>query len=144
MKLKLMLFFIGLLVTGALMAQSVDQLTGTKSRSGTADPNIKQTEVVNTLEGPAGFVQPVAKGGVATRGQEGCKVIFDNYTRWYIKCYVDGDYRGVVCPWGDSSFWVGSGSTRAYAVAEFTDGSRLTWGPITRECNGEWTVKINP
>ncbi|MBS4012138.1 MAG: hypothetical protein KGZ97_00050 [Bacteroidetes bacterium] len=140
MKQKLLLFAVGLLFVISASAQSVTSISGTKSRSGD-DPNIIKNEVLNSAKSAEGILQPEYKGGEPTRGSY-CKVIFDNWTNLYLKCYVDGSYQGYVSPWGDGAVTVGAGETTAYAVAEFDDGSRLTWGPITRTCYGDWTLKI--
>ncbi len=140
MKIKIVFLAIGLLLAGSINAQSIDNLTSTKSRGGD-DPNITVGEVLNPVNGFTDLVQPEAKGGERTRGAY-CKVVFDNWTNLYLKCYVDGTYRGYIAPWGDGAVTVGSGSTSAYVVAEFDDGSRLTWGPIRHDCYGDWTLKI--
>ncbi|EMR03220.1 hypothetical protein [Cesiribacter andamanensis] len=56
--------------------------------------------------------------------------------------YVDGTYRGQVSPWGDDYVNVGAGNTKVYIVAEFTDGSRVTWGPVTRSCYDQFDLTI--
>lgn len=54
-------------------------------------------------------------------------VTFQNYTPWQVQCYVDGTFVGVVYPGRTLSSWTGSGWTRPYARAIFTDGSSLSW-----------------
>jgi len=137
---RIFLLAICLLFAGIINGQSSDRLESTMTRGGD-DPNIEQESMLNPSEGFTDYVQPETKGGEPTRGAY-CRVIFDNWTPYTIKCYVDRRYRGTVAPWGDGSVRVGSGSTRAYAVAEFRDGSRLAWGPITRSCYGDWWVYI--
>lgn len=104
------------------------------SRTRGDDPNIIQSKAPNVKgEEPEDIVQPADKGG-RTRGSS-CYVHFDNWTSWIIDCYVDGRYRGDVAGYGDGSVTVGAGDTRVYAVAEFTDGSKVSYGPITRYCS---------
>lgn len=54
-------------------------------------------------------------------------VTFQNYTRWRIQCYVDGNFVGMVDAGRNLSVWAGSGWTRPYARALFDDGSFLSW-----------------
>ena len=114
----------------------VTELKATKgdaSRGGEADPNIKQSKETNdpntTMEAPS------KKGGATTRGQGGyCEVQFDNRTKWYIKLYVDGDYRGTLSPYGDAVVLALPGSTSVYARANFDDGTFNYWGPSSYSC----------
>jgi hypothetical protein len=71
---------------------------------------------------------PPSKGGEKTRGAY-CAIVFDNYTPWYIKCYVDGSFRGVVGPYSDLSLSFICGETRVYARADFEGGGYRYWGP---------------
>ena len=32
----------------------------------------------------------------------------------------------------------GSGTTCLYAVAEFDDGSKISWGPVCKSCYYQW------
>jgi len=98
------------------------------------DPNIEERKAKNDPnQTDEDIVQPADKGG-RTRGTV-CAVVFDNYTSWYIDCYVDAKYRGDVAPYGDGKVYVAGGDTQIYAVAEFTDGSEITYGPLTRYCS---------
>lgn len=93
------------------------------------DPNAKQEA-------------PPEKGGPKTRGGS-CWVHVDNRTPWYVDIYTDGQYRGQVSPWGDSSGAIGCGNTNLYGVAEFRDGSRYTWGPSVYIINGVFTWRVS-
>jgi len=75
--------------------------------------------------------------GKTKRGPNTGDIVFDNWTNWWIKCYVDGWYRGYVAPWGELTVYnVGVGPTSLYARADFTDGSWKYWGT-------QW-IQLNP
>ncbi|NHE58984.1 hypothetical protein [Cyclobacterium plantarum] len=104
------------------------------SRTRGDDPNIEQGKAPNVKgELSEDIVQPADKGG-RTRGTI-CYVNFDNWTSWIIDCYVDGRYKGDVAAYGEGGVTVGAGDTRVYAVAEFTDGSKVSYGPVTKYCS---------
>ncbi len=106
-----------------------------KPRGEGADANVKSGPGKNdpTKKVPA----PAAKGGEKKRGGA-CGVIADNYTPWIIQVYIDGDYQGTVAPWGDLDLLAIAGwPTNAYARADFTDGSTITWGPKIFNCEAE-------
>jgi hypothetical protein len=108
--------------------------TKVEAERGGTDPNIKDDSMVNSAS--AEFVGPKEKvGSNNTRGAAGvCKVVLDNRTKLRIKIYVDGSFRGVMAPYGDSVTYTGAGPTRVYARAEFDDGTALYWGPSDYTC----------
>jgi hypothetical protein len=112
----------------------VTELKGSKetTRGGEADPNIKESKETN--DPGAQMDAPPSKGGATTRGGGYCQVQFDNRSRWYIKLYVDGIYRGTLSPFGDAVVYAQPGSTSVYARADFDDGSFYRWGPSTYSC----------
>jgi hypothetical protein len=112
----------------------VEETRSEVARGGT-DSNIKVTERVNAV-GKDARQAPPAKGGEKPRGaaQGICDVHFDNRSPWWIHVYVDGEYEGVMPPWGDVYTYAIAGPTRLYGRAEFDDGSRRTWGPVTVRC----------
>jgi len=112
----------------------VTELKATKgdtSRGG-EDPNIKQGKETNDPN--ASIDAPAKKGGATTRGGGYCEVQFDNRTKWYIKVFVDGNYRGTLSPYGDAVVYALPGSTSVYARAEFDDGTYSYWGPSSYSC----------
>lgn len=113
----------------------VTELKGTKgeaARGGEADPNIKEGKETNDPN--AQIDAPPKKGGATTRGGGYCEVQFDNRTKWYIKVYVDGIYRGTLSPYGDGVVYAQPGSTSVYARADFDDGTYYRWGPSSYSC----------
>jgi hypothetical protein len=110
--------------------------------AGGADSNIKNDSDANdpSKQMPA----PGAKGGEKGKGQGDCVVVLDNRSPWYIRIYVDGNYRGTIAPWGDSYCYTGAGETLLYAVAPFTDGTKYTWGPRSVSCFGRYTWQLYP
>jgi hypothetical protein len=140
-KLLLSLVF-GLAISTFLFAQvkpNSDQVAGTKiEKSRGVDVNIVAKKSVNGVASKSKVVQPATKGAEQSRGGY-CYVTFDNWTNYYIDCYVDGYHEGYVAPYGKGNVTVSGGDTKLYAVAEFDDGSKITWGPQTRYCyNQEW------
>jgi hypothetical protein len=114
---------------------------GVRSRgSADNDPNIKTKEGLNdpAKDMPA----PANKGGEKTRAMA-CSIDFDNYTPWLLQLFIDGNYVGVVGPYGDQLFYDPNMAASLYARALFTDGSVLTWGPRTISCNGSYTWRLN-
>lgn len=143
------------IATGACFSQDSGSGESSKAKTRGEDPNIQMNEMINDSDKAktdSRVIQPSDKGG-KSRGLSYCNACFDNYTGWRINVYVDGFLEGGVGPWGDGCVTVSSGSTRLYAVAEFSDGSRVWWGPITKSCENqtfsmdmyetkyEWSVK---
>ena len=151
MKLKLMGLFmlVSLIWAGTLFLQGVSaqdkpaakEQTGAKTakieadkakqaEAGAADTNVKTDAATNSKAGPAAPAPP-DKGGEKGKGMGPgyVEVVFNNYSPWYVKCYVDGNYRGTVAPWGALDFPTGNGPTLLYARADFDDGSSYRWGP---------------
>ena len=115
--------------------------TKAAKRRGTGeDENITTSTVENDLETRA--PAPKEKGGDATRGSRGCRLIVDNWTPWMINIYVDGSYSGMVSSWGKADGWFASGRRNVYAVAPFRDASDLTWGPERVNCQGSYTWQL--
>lgn len=109
-----------------------------KARGGGKDENIKSTDIPVNDPAQADKPQPEKKRGT-------CQVHVDNRVNLWVKVYVDGDFRGMVSPYGDGYTLAISGPTRLYARADFTDGTYSWWGPITTDCpDGQtitWTLR---
>jgi hypothetical protein len=123
--------------------QEVIETKAEKGRGG-EDPNVKSATRVNDPKAPEPPA-PAAKGGEKPRGQiSTCDVHVDNRTPWYIQIYVDGNYSGMMSPYGDLYTRAIAGPTLLYARATFTDGSVLTWGPRKVPCPAwtEYTWKL--
>jgi len=135
-------------VAGAvsIVAQGTkEQPVETKAQTsrGGKDTNIKSEGRVND-KAATGRAAPAQKGGEKPRGGAICDVHFDNRTPWWLDVYVDGDFEGNMPPWGDVYTYAIAGPTILYGRARFTDGSILTWGPVTVRCPAggsyEWRV----
>ena len=126
--------------------EKVIELKATKSttRGEGADSNIKSDKQTNDPNSET--AAPEKKGGAKTRGGVLCEVRFDNRTKWFMKLYVDGVYRGTLSPYGDAVVYTLPGETRVYARADFEDGSYLYWGPKDYECGPNHYIdfKMNP
>lgn len=145
MKKLMMIFAVAAFTVAGASAQTFPNAAkGEKMTSRGADPNIKGDKASVMKQTPDVFVKPSEKIGTESesRGAKAyCTVVYDNWTSYYIDCYTDGYYSGYVSPWGKLTVYVTGGNTSAYGVANFTDGSSLYWGPLTRYCyNQEWTV----
>lgn len=112
-----------------------------KSRGEGKDEHIKNNSAANdpksTMEAPP------AKGGKKTRGGT-ASVVFDNYTAYKIQIYANGDYLGVISPYGNGTSYATPGSAELYGRADFTDGTVLTWGPqtVSLEAGETFTWKL--
>jgi len=102
-----------------------------KSRGSGANENIKSKSDKNDPN--ADIPAPANKSGDKSRAGV-CCITVDNYTAWKVQLYVDGNYQGLLWPWGDGTSCVYSGATRIYAMAEFTDGTYSDWGPRVFNC----------
>ena len=107
----------------------VEHKTGARG----TDPEVKMEKRTNSAKTESKVVQPPSKGAKSRGGY--CDVVFDNWSAFYIDCYIDGYYEGYVSPYAKGSMTVGGGITRAYAKAEFDDGSYKSWGPVTANCS---------
>jgi hypothetical protein len=112
-----------------------------RGEAGAKDENIKKDRQPNDPQAKA--VAPPEKGGPKTRSAA-CHIHMDNRTPWYIDIYTDGDYRGQVSPYGDSTGYVGCGNTTFYGRATFTDGSTKTWGPQIYYVDGSFIWRLDP
>lgn len=111
---RLLALVVFALVLGTTSAQAQSKLkAATKSvelkgkamvKSRGANPNIK-SEMATTDK-----VVPQSRG-------ELCGIHFDNRTGLSIKVYVDGDFYGVISPYGDEAVVVQGGYTRVYCVS---------------------------
>src|SRR6476619_4992240 len=122
----------------------VIELKAQKPTTRGEDPNVKSDKETNDPNSE--LAAPEQKGGAKTRGGGSCEVRFDNQTRWFVKLYVDGTYRGTISPYGDGVAYTGAGSTRVYARADFDTGDYLYWGPNEYSCYaGQYVYfKMNP
>ncbi|HKQ62570.1 MAG TPA: hypothetical protein VJS92_14870 [Candidatus Polarisedimenticolaceae bacterium] len=112
-----------------------------KSRGEGKDENIKKAGVSNNANSTA--VAPPSKGGDKSRGGI-CSLHVNNYTKWYIIVYGNGDQIGTVGPYGDLWAVATEGRMNLYAKAPFDDGSSYTWGPQVATCTGqdvEWKLE---
>ena len=122
-------------------AANMTETHGAKSRGAATDESIKTQRAANRPD--AATPAPAGKGGEAARGASGI-VHADNRTDLFIDVYTNGDYCGTLPPWGDIYCYVGTGNTGLYAVANFTTGDRITWGPATGYVDGTYTWRLWP
>lgn len=115
--------------------KGTDKASKSRGKADAQDPNIKNLSEQNKLD--AKLPAPPQKGGPARRGV--CVVHFDNQTQWKIQVFADGNYEGLVGPYGDLYAYAISGATRVYGRAVFDDGSTTSWGPRIIDCEGSYT-----
>jgi hypothetical protein len=131
---------LGTIATSVQAAEKQKKNVETKSQTarGATDPNIKSSEL--PANDPA---QATASKPDASRGA--CRIAIDSRRNLYIKIFIDGEFRGVMSPNGDSVAYAYSGGTRLYARADFTDGSYTSWGPEHFYCEDgssyTWTLR---
>ncbi len=91
------------------------------------NPNIKTEE-------PAADVEATKPS--ATRGS--CTVSFSNSTGYYVKVYVDGNYKGTLAPYESGNVTVYSGYTTVYCI---TTGGTYDWS-AQGNCDGSYSFDI--
>jgi hypothetical protein len=122
-----------------------DQTAQKETGRGTgADPNIKSDEGVNEKGKASQLPGPEAKTKEKPRGQSLCMVVFDNYTGLWIKTYVDGNYAGMMRPWGELATYAIAGPTILYARADYRGGAFDQWGPTNVSCGRSFVWRLNP
>ncbi len=72
----------------------------------------------------------------ATRGS--CTVSFSNSTGYYVKVYIDGNYKGTLAPYETGNVTVYSGYTTIYCI---TTGGTYDWG-AQGDCSGSYVFDI--
>ena len=95
------------------------------------NPNIKKDFTCNAAD--------VAVPKPAKSRGDLCSIKVDNWTGFYVKVFVDGDFYGWVSPWEDGSVTVYSGYTTVYCI---TAGGTLEWSGAG-SCDGEYEYKIS-
>lgn len=104
-----------------MVARHVDEARKAKN------PNIKS-------EAPAADAE-MAKPSL-TRGS--CTVTFTNSTGYYVKVYVDGNYKGTIAPYDNGNVTVYSGYTTVYCI---TTGGTYDWS-AQGDCSGTYVFDI--
>lgn len=153
MKIKFMKYLVLLfavttftLTADVLYAQQAADSVSTgavQARGDAPDENIE----VQTGENVLGeeVEAPASKGGDTGERAASRYVNFDNWTGWYIKTFVDGQYKGTVAPWGNLKVYVPAGKTyRLYGRADFNDGSYSYWGSRNRYFGNSLNWRLNP
>ena len=140
------LLALALVIPSLAQAQSEKKVKATeektdaqKSRGTGPDENIKSQSTQNDPNNAS--KAPPTKGGEKTRGGW-CDFRVDNRTPWKIQMFVDGDYVGLVSGWGNASGSYSGGSHVIYGVADFNDGSKITWGPNSISCFGTYNWRL--
>ncbi len=88
-----------------------------------------KAQAVGAQRGASKIVNDVPTTDIALPPSESCggcysKATFDNYTGYWIKVYVDGDFKGSVEPWGTGSCDILSSWQSWYCE---TSGGTLSW-----------------
>lgn len=125
-------------------AQEADTLitSSVEVRGDVEVEEITGADFINDLE--AQFEAPSYK--TDELGERGAAryVKFDNYTEWYIQCYVNGVFQGTMAPWGSLTIYLPRSETyRFFALAEFRDAPTKTWGGINRYVSGQFDWRLH-
>ena len=107
------------------------QSAGQKAAAGAPDKNVKRKTEKNDPRKK--IPAPPEKGGPKARGVT-CRISVDNWTGYKVQLFIDGDYSGLIIPWGELATSAITGRTTVYARAEFEDTSYVTFGPVTIDC----------
>jgi hypothetical protein len=137
--LPVMMLFAGLTTAYAQDADNQVSTNATEMRGDAANEEIRVDDELN-VENPdiANLKSDDAGERAMMRHVE-----FDNWTPWYIRCYVDGIYQGTVAPYSELYIRLPRTETyRFYAEANFRDGSKKYWGGINRYVSGsfKWSL----
>jgi hypothetical protein len=119
--------FIGASVNAQQKIQKVMVAKHVDAAKKAKNPNIK-------AEAPSSDVE--AKKPDMTRGS--CIVSFSNSTGYYVKIYVDGNYKGTLAPYESGSVTVYSGYTTVYCI---TTGGTYDWS-AQGNCDGTYSFDI--
>ena len=74
------------------------------------------------------------------RAAAACSIYFDNFTGYYVKVYVDGDYKGTVGPYDSGTVTVGDGYTTIYCI---TSGGTKEWSATGNCTDSFYRFKLN-
>jgi hypothetical protein len=124
-------FFL-LTLTFSAVAQPPKKPKVMAARRVEADKKIKNPNI--KTEAPPTDAE-VAKPSIV-RGS--CTVSFSNSTGYYVKVYVDGNYKGTLAPWESGSVTVYSGYTTVYCI---TTGGTYDWS-AQGDCSGTYVFDI--
>jgi hypothetical protein len=91
------------------------------------NPNIKAEEPSTDVE---------MKKPDANRGS--CTVNLSNSTGYYVKVYIDGNYKGTLAPYESGTVTVYSGYTTVYCI---TTGGTYDWS-AQGNCDGSYSFDI--
>lgn len=67
-----------------------------------------------------------------------CRLTFDNYTPYWVKVFVDGNFKGYIEPWGAHQVSVANGWSTWYAE---TAGKTYYW-ENSGDCQSDWWVNL--
>ncbi len=129
-KILFIAFLATALIHGSAFSQTKKKITKTvtsKPYEATRgqDPNIKSDAPTKDQE------------QTKTRGAYTCTIDFDNYTGYYVKIYVDGDYMGTVSPFGVLTVYA-TNYTTIYCV---TIGGTKYWED-SGDCQGYYDFQL--
>ena len=108
----------------AVVSKKVEKSRGT-------NPNIKKDFNCNAPD--------VAVAKPAKSRGDYCGINIDNWTGYYVKVYVDGDFYGWVSPWEEGKVTVYAGYTSVYCI---TAGGSLEW-KASGNCESDYEYKIS-
>lgn len=136
MKKHLFMLLIAVLSFGVANAQSgakkehvIKDVKATKMAGARGKDKIKTDVPTTDVAAP----KPAERGSVSE-----CHLTFDNYTGYWIKIYVDGNFKGYVEPWGTGEVWVYGGWTSWYAESA---GGTYYW-ENSGDCYSDWWVNL--
>jgi len=142
-KKNLLLIVLAILVSGFSVAQAQDTPEQLKSnavemRGDASSEEISVDEIINKLDSESLELKSEDAERSVNRFIE-----FDNWTNWYIRCYINGNYQGTVAPWSELRIRLPRNDVyRFYAEARFEGGVTYTWGGVDRFINGpfQWSL----
>jgi hypothetical protein len=134
MKKYLVMICLAVFAVTMASAQTKKPLIVQDSKQHKVDPkqrgaNVKTDVPTTDVVAPA----PTARGA-----SDYCTMTFDNYTGYWVKIYVDGNFKGYVEPYGVGSVTVYGGYTTYYCE---TTGGTYYWSG-EGNCEGEYHYNL--
>ncbi len=96
---------------------------------------------LNKAATPPAVFKGANKGKAAAGAKGAADFVFtyDNYTRYYLKCFYGGQLAGTVAPYASLSVYVSPGQA---AFACYAPGTSYVWGPTTDIVSGDYTWNL--
>lgn len=135
MKKFTFLFVVAMFTMGiSLSAQKKEKILKDEKRTTVAG---KRGAVIKN-DVPTKDVEAPAPGKQESRGYGDCSLGFSNYTGYWVKAYVDGNFMGYIEPYGFETYYAYDGYTSWYCE---TAGGTYSWSD-SGNCEGYYEYNL--